>query len=222
LGTFLERVRHGKLQQPRHRAFDPAVWRSAYETLRTDNADDELFEAGLWFHARLPVLWERVTQAVKGLSRPMLLRFLCGAATLESVVAERELLDEAKRRDVARPFAHSLFQQKIAVASETEVTADQIFSCIGDAFSLGLDYALRAGPEAGGDPSAEGSERTGMSMRELLLLFQIIGLLEHLWGAASISACGLSRGRCKPSFGTRTAPSRRRLRSPITNHDHAK
>jgi hypothetical protein len=200
LGTFLERVRHGKVQQPRHRAFDPAVWRSAYETLRTDDADDELFKAGLWFHARLPVLWDRVTRSVNGLSRPMLLRFLCGAATLESLVSERELLNAARRRDAARPFAHSLFQQKIAVARGTEVTADQIFSCIGDAFSLGLDYVLRAVPETGSDRAAERSERTSMSMRELLLLFQIIEMLEHLWARCLYLHLRLEPGEMQAVF----------------------
>jgi hypothetical protein len=181
LGKFLDQVRRGKVRQPRHQAFDPAAWRSAFETLRSDTTDDGMFEAGLWFHARLPALWDRVKRAAAGLPRPMLLQALCGAANLESVVVERELLEEAKQHGAVPRFAHSLFQQKIVLASGTEVTGDQVFSSIGDALSLGLNFVFRNVAEGGAADAIVRSEATGLPIRELLRNFQIIEIFENDW-----------------------------------------
>ena len=181
MGKFLEQMRRGQIEQPRHQAFDPVAWRSAFEMLRCDAVDDELFEAGLWFHARLPVLWDQVGGAVAGLPRSCLLQALCGAANLESVVAERELKEGAKRRATNPPFAHSLFQQKIALTSGNELTADQVFSSIGDALSLGLKYVFRKVPPDGFGDTVARREDAGLPIREVLRNFEIINKLEYGW-----------------------------------------
>jgi hypothetical protein len=151
------------------------------ERLRSDTVDDELFEAGRWFHARLPALWNQVGGAVAGLPRSLLLQSLCGAANLESVLAERELTEGAKLRATNPPFAHSLFQQKIALALGTEVTADQVFSSVGDALSLGLNYLFRKVPPDRIGDAAMRREDPGLPIRELLRNFQIIDKLEDNW-----------------------------------------
>jgi hypothetical protein len=181
LGNFLEQVRRGQVEQPRHQAFDPMAWRSAFEMLRSDTVDDELFAAGRWFHARLPALWDQVGGAVAGLPRSLLLQALCGASNLEGVLAERELMEGAKLRATNPPFAHSLFQQKIALALGTEVTADQVFSSVGDALSLGLKHVFRkVPPDRVGDVGTR-REDAGLPIRELLRNFQIIDMLEDDW-----------------------------------------
>lgn len=160
MGEFKKSVQNDKIAGPLRRAFTEKSWRKSYEDLKTDSADENLFEAGIAIHRKASAIrQQQPTTSNRTVSATTKLRAILAVSNYDRVLLGKktEGAISAAARDAKGEaqtvMVHELSAQKIRLLSGFSAKPSEIAEATVDGIELPIkDVLLPTAPNLTGNP----------------------------------------------------------------------